>query len=614
MPGTFFGLSIGTSGLYASQAGLNTTAHNISNIETEGYSKQVAKQQAASALRVNSSYGMAGTGVNIMGVEQLRDAYYDEKYRTNNTMYGSYSTKEYYMTSIENYFNEVKLEGFTTNFDNMYKAIQELSKNPTDLTVRTQAASYAQSTTEFVNSLSNSLNSIQSECNFEIRNQVNRINSLAQQIAIITKQINTLEVGKTTANDLRDQRNLMVEELSGFANVSVEEKIVGDGVGVTAYTVKLDNQTLVDTYTFNQLKVVPRETKVNLNDADGLYDIQWASGTKLNTQSPTLGGTIQALFEMRDGNNAENFQGKVTAESGDMTITITDTNINSETKLNIPPSGILTIQNREYHYNGFAVTLDEDTGNYSYEFSLDDEIVVDVEDANVKVGPSISYKGIPYYMSELNEFVRTYSKAFNDVHTSGVDLNGDQGLDFFNGRDVTTGENFVFDQAQSEIDNGYLFTSKSGYYESLYEGEDFNYGSYYLMTAKNYGITDEVYTNPNKFVTTATNTDGIGNNDIVEKMLALKDDVSMFHQGKPAQFFQTLVAEIGIDTKKTTNFSANQKDILTAVENQRLSICGVDSEEEAMSLIRYQNAYGLSAKAITVMDECFDKLINYMGA
>ena len=119
MPGTFFGLSIGTSGLYASQAGMNTTAHNISNTETEGYSRQIAKQQAGSALRVNSRYGMAGTGVNITGVEQIRDSYYDIKYRTNNTMYGAYSTKEYYMTTIENYFNEIKLEGFTVNFDNM---------------------------------------------------------------------------------------------------------------------------------------------------------------------------------------------------------------------------------------------------------------------------------------------------------------------------------------------------------------------------------------------------------------------------------------------------------------------------------------------------------------
>ena len=134
------------------------------------------------------------------------------------------------------------------------------------------------------------------------------------------------------------------------------------------------------------------------------------------------------------------------------------------------------------------------------------------------------------------------------------------------------------------------------------------------MNAKNFCITEEVYNDPNKIAASTDITDGIGNNDNVEKLLALKDDVSMFKQGKPAQFFQTLIAEIGIDTKKTSSFAVNQNNILAAVENQRLSISGVDADDEAMNLIRYQNAYGLSAKVITVMDECFDRLINYMGA
>lgn len=613
MPGTFFGLTIGTSGLYASQAGLNTTAHNIANTETEGYTRQVANQRASTALRVNSAYGMAGTGVDITGVTQIRDNYYDTKYMTNNTMYGAYSTKQYYMSTIENYFNEVKLEGFTTNFDNMYNAIQELSKSPTDLTVRTQVTSFAQSTTEYVNSLATSMQSIQEECNFEVRNQVDRINSLAQQIATLTKQINTLEVGGGTANDLRDQRALMVDELSGFANITVREKIVGADVGISSYVITLDSQTLVDTYETNMLTVIPREQKVNQMDMEGLYDIYWSSGQKLNTQSPTLGGTIQALFEVRDGNNNEGFTGKVTANSGDLTISVTDTSINDVEKLNIPASGILTIGNREYHYNGFAVTQDEDTGKFVYEFSLDDDIVLDVNDESVRIGQNIGYKGIPYYMAQLNQFVRTYSKEFNDIHTQGVDLNGEQGLDFFNGTNTTTGENFIFSKSPADVANGYLFTSKSGFYEQDYAGEA-NYASYYMMTAKNFCITDAVYEDPKKLATATDITNGVGNADNVEKLLAIKDDVTMFKQGKPAQFFQTLVAEIGIDTKKTTNFAENQENILSAVQNQRLSISGVDSEEEAMSLIRYQNAYGLSAKVITVMDECFERLINYMGA
>lgn len=613
MPSTFFGLTIGTSGLYASQSGLNTTAHNIANTETKGYTRQVAKQQAGVALRVNSRYGMAGTGVNITGIEQIRDTYYDTKYRVNNSMYGAYSTKQYYMSTIENYFNEVKLEGFTVNFDKMYNSLQELSKNPTDLTVRTQVTSFAQSTTEYINELASSMQSIQNECNFEIRNQVNRINSLAQQIATITKQINTLEVGGGMANDLRDQRNLMVEELSGFANITVNERVVSSKVGVTSYTVTMDSQTLVDTYESNQLQVIPRTQKVNVNDVEGLYDISWTSGQKLNTQSPTLGGTIRALFEVRDGNNGENFKGKVTASSGDMTVRITDTNVNDEVHLNIPTTGVLTIGNREYVYDGFAV-VQNGSGGFEYEFTLTDGIVKDVNDEAVKIGENIAYKGIPYYMAKLNEFVRTFAKKFNEVHTNGVDLNGEKGLDFFNGKDLVTGENFTLSSSPADEANGYLFTSKSGYYKQDYEGEEKNYASYYMVNAMNFCITDAVYNDAKKLATSTEIMNGIGNNDNVEKLLALKDDVSMFRQGKPAQFFQTLVAEIGIDTKKTANFAENQANILAAVENQRLSISGVDSEEEAMNLVRYQNAYGLSAKVISVMNEIYDKLINYMGA
>ena len=81
MPSTFFGLSIAKSGLYASMGGINTTAHNISHTNTEGYCRQVMGQTAGSALRVNSTYGMAGSGVDITGVEQMRDIYYDLKFR-----------------------------------------------------------------------------------------------------------------------------------------------------------------------------------------------------------------------------------------------------------------------------------------------------------------------------------------------------------------------------------------------------------------------------------------------------------------------------------------------------------------------------------------------------
>ena len=87
----------------------------------------------------------------------------------------------------------------------------------------------------------------------------------------------------------------------------------------------------------------------------------------------------------------------------------------------------------------------------------------------------------------------------------------------------------------------------------------------------------------------------------------------MFKQGKPAAFLQTLVAEVGIDTKAALNFEKSQNNLVNSIDNQRLSVAGVDSEEEAMNLMRYQQAYNLSAKVISIMNQIYDKLINYMG-
>jgi flagellar hook-associated protein 1 len=617
MGSTFFGLNIGQTGLYAYQSALDTTAHNITNAETDGYTRQVMGQQAGKALKVNSTYGMAGTGVSVTGVKQLREEYYDMKYWKNNTMFGEYSNKSHYMSEIENYFNEVSVDGFNTSFNSLYDSIQELVKNPTSLAIRTQVINFGKSFTEYFNSVATNLKSIQQECNFEIKNKVDQINSTAQQIAALTKQINTLEVTGGTANDLRDQRALLVDELSEIANITVSEKKVGIGSGVTSYQVRLDGITLIDDGSYNSLQVIPRKQNNNQNDVDGLYDIAWANGQAFNVRSASLGGALKALFEVRDGNNANNLQGTVTAEAGDTHVTMTDSTINSVEKLNIPETGNITVGNRSYTYTGFEVTKDAESGKFIYTFELESPVIVDAINEHASIGDSINYKGIPYYMNQMNEFVRTFAKAFNDVHRSGEDLYGKAGMDFFNATNKISGRNYTFGPLTDSPDYDYydyntINSQTGGYYEEVPDNQPL-YGSYYFMTAENFTISKELLEDPNRMVTTTDITNGPANNDVVTALLSLKDDKSLFKQGAPDGFLQTLVAEIGIDTKKANDFTDAQDNILSTIKNQRLTISGVDPDEEAMNLVRFQNAYNLSAKVITVMNEIYNKLINDMG-
>ncbi|MBQ8845722.1 MAG: flagellar hook-associated protein FlgK, partial [Lachnospiraceae bacterium] len=299
MANTFFGLDIGRTGLFTAQGGLNTTAHNIANVETEGYTRQKLELKAGTALRANGRHGMIGTGVDVVALTQTRSEYYDEKYRNNNSIYGGYSTKSNYMSQIQSYLNEIELEGFTTTFDKMYDTIQELEKDPANLTVRTQVTNVAQSFCEYFNSLFTNLQAVQEDCNFEIKNQIDRVNAIAAEIASLTKQINTVEIGGSNANDLRDARNLMVDKLSEIINVSVEEAPDGP-VGLKSYVVKVDGQTLVDTYETHRLSVKPRENKMNQTDAEGLYDVVWDNGQQFNPYAYTQSGSIKALFEVRD--------------------------------------------------------------------------------------------------------------------------------------------------------------------------------------------------------------------------------------------------------------------------------------------------------------------------
>lgn len=616
MQSTFFGLNIGQTGLYAYKAALDTTAHNIANTETEGYTRQVMGQKAGKAIKMNNTYGMAGAGVDVTGVVQLRDEYFDIKYWKNNLMLGEYATKSHYMNELQNYFNEINLEGFTTTFNYMHDSLLELQKNPSSETVRTQVINYAKSLTEYFNSMSYNLKSIQKECNFEIRNKIDQINSTAQQIAALTKQINTLEVGGAAANDLRDQRALLVDELSEIANISVNEKVVGQGVGVTSYVVKIDNQILVDTESYNQLKVVPREKTVNQNDAEGLYDVVWSNGQTFDLGSATLGGTLKALYEIRDGNNNKNFTGLGSVSEGSTIAVVEHTNVNDEADLNIPREGIVTIGNRDYEYDGFQVS--RNNGNFIYIFNLKEPAAVTSLNTEARIGRSIDYKGIPYYMEQMNKFIRTYTKQFNEIHRTGEDLNGNPGEDFFTATDKVSGREYVWGPYASSPDyatyNFNIFDSRTGpYYTAVPDGQPL-YASYYHMTAENFTVNSSLLSNPSLLAAARDVVIGIENNDIIDDLFALKTDKSMFAEGEPGSFMQTLVANIGIDTMKADNFSKSQENIIMTITNQRLSISGVDMDEEAMNLVRFQNAYNLSAKVISVMDEIYERLIIYMGA
>lgn len=622
MPSTFFGLDIGTTGLHIYQQALNTTSHNITNTKTEGYSRQQLNRQAGIPIALSQSYGMVGTGVVANKISQIRDSYYDNKYRTANTILGEYESRGYYLDQVQNYLNELNHGGFNTNIKNLFIGLQEIEKDPSAMSARTQFVNQGFALTDFFNNVSENLRKLQDECNFTLKNTVENINSYGEQIATLTKQINIIEVNGGFANDLRDQRNVVIDKLSQIANISVKEEKVGvnlkeQTVGVTSYTVKVNGRYLVNNYTSNKINIVPRKWNASLNDVDGLYDLEWADGQNFDLYSSELGGKLAALVKIRDGNNRANLQGKATINEGDTEITIRNTNINSVEEMNFPPTGKVNVGSHIYEYESFKVdiSVNDETGEkeYSYTFKLKEgtEVVGGLEDTEARIGNSINFKGIPYYMDQLNLFVRKFAKEFNEIHKGGRDLNSEPGIDFFNAIDKVSGKNYSFvvpgnkktvDEDGNPIEDGEEITSFSSSDES-----------YYRLVAGNFSVTGKIRDDVRKLAAAREIVNGVDNRETILKLKSLQHNRDLFDDGKPEEFYQALVSDIAVDTKTAHVFKKNQKMIVKNIDNQRLSISGVDTDEEAMDLVKFKNCYNLSAKVISVMNEVYNKLINEMA-
>ncbi len=608
MASTFFGLSIATSGLYASQSSMNTSAHNIANTQTAGYSRQETTLQAGTPISLTSSYGMVGTGVATVNIKQYRDAYYDTKYRNNNTILGNYSTKEYYFLSIENVISETNSEGLNATFDKFSTALIELQNDGGEAAKRNQVANLASGFTDFINSMSISLENLQKDCNEEIKTSVEQINSISQQIATLNKQINTIELTGQRANDLRDQRNLLLDNLSEYANISTSEVTAENGLSTT-FEVRLDGQILVDNYTSYSLQVQAKDTINNQSDIDGLYSVVWSNGQNFNQSSTTLGGKLQALFEIRDGNNLENFTGTANGTSGSKTLIVTESSCNDITKLNLPAeNGVVTIGAKDYPYDSFDVNIGAD-GKYTYTFHLSKALTEDVSDKKMQVGESVDCKGIPYYMNQLTTLVRTYAKAFNGIHNSGQDLNGKNGVDFFTGKDAASGLNYNMDESAASFSSKLKLDADG----NVIVTNGMINTSYYSITCKNFSVADSIMNDPKTIAVSENITNGVDETRVLDKLIALKSDKNLFKQGTPSNFIQKLTSDIGTDTDKASMFSTSQSNIVDAIDTQRMSISSVDQDEESMDLVKFQNAYNLNSKVIQTMNQLYDVLINGLG-
>lgn len=615
---TFQGLEIAKSGMSVYNTSMQTAAHNLANVATTGYSRQVVRTSAhTTPLRTNK---VVGTGVDVTMIERIRSEYYDTKYERLNTSYSRYSIHAYYLNEIQRklYAADDKTGGITNSFDQFCAQLNSLPNDAGEQARRKQITSYGNTFTRFIQETASYLQDLQEEANTEIKSSVENVNALAEKIAAVTKQINELEVYGGNANDLRDQRTVLLDELSGYCDIKVLEEEPGDGIGMNQFYVYVDGATLIDTYNVNHLVLKESDEIHNINDIRGLYNVTWQNGSSFHPYSHTLGGKLQALFEARDGNNgsvlAGNATGTLEKDAEDhIVITMNKATINDVNLLNIPATdGELTINNVTYAYASFEVEVADD-GQFTYRFTLKNK-VSDRQQSSlgkaieagmpITVGSRVEYKGVPYYMAQINELVRTYAQEFNTIHKSGYDVYGNHGMDFFNATTKTTGDNYVFTERNEK---GY----DASFSSLVQKDADGNYiGSYYYMTALNVCVTKEMLENENLFACNSKYLPGESENLNILKLADLKDDTSMFLHGKPTEFLQSFTADISVDCQKAISLRDGQLDIRDMVDLRRRSESGPDEDEEMENVLVFQRMIFNQYKVLSVMNEVLDKLIN----
>ncbi len=655
MASQFFGLNIAYKGLLASNAALNTTSNNIANVQTEGYSRQQVVQQASDAIRVFQTYGCAGAGVDTIAIERVRDEFYDTKYWNNNALVGEYSSKQYYMEQVETYFQDDGIaSGFKTIFDKMMvTGLEELSKNPNSDSAKSQFVGSADALTEYFNNLSGNLEALQKDINKEIKLKVDEINSLAGEIATLNKQINVIELSGSKANELRDRRALLIDQLSEIVDVSISETPIIDSnypdreTGANRFIVKIaGGQTLVDTSEFNGLECIGRENyeKVNQTDIDGLYDVYWENGQKFNLYNASMGGNLQGLIQMRDGTNGEYFHGDITGigttpngSQDTVTIQVNQGYLQDLNKSNLSDQGgIIDLGNQLFYYDSWSYKCSfDDTGKavYTYTFTLSDSqknperITNDRVGKTASIGGGLEYQGIPYYMNQMNEWIRCFSQHFNDILQGGYDSYNNPGSNLFAGKHVMDDDQYDF-PAEDRYD---LFTYEV-YQEKvndlmadgMSEEEakaaaamtvEAEADSYYKLTAKNFGILTAILENANLLANRNDSSDGVEQNDLISdlKAMAYNKELMSFRGCSAAEFLQCVLGDVALNTNRADTFSQNYTNIAGVINNQRLSISGVDEDEEAVNLVKYQNGYNLASKMIQTLTEIYDRLILETG-
>lgn len=585
MANGFGAFYIGASGLQSAQNALNVTANNLANVDTEGYVRQqvVFSDKSYTTIKANTSttnMQQSGLGVSIGDVVHARDIFIDKVYRQENGRQAFYSTCYDTVEWLEDLFQELDGLEFVECIEDFYTAFEELAKSPADSTNQNLVIQKAELFVARCQTLYSDLQSYQSNMNDQIKESVDRVNEIGERIYELNLYIQKVEAGGVeTAMTARDERDALLDELSQYGTVATREDSSGfvwvdfqsvefvQEYGCNNIALKTDKGTGFYTPYWSHLS----------NTAAGEYYSVFNLSTEISSELNTDIGSIKALLYLR-GDGYGRYSDISTSEAYsaiedcllmetqaqiDMLFHTMITTLNDLFCPNVSASEVLSFDGTDgdiyADINGAYMIMTDADGN-SYKIYAD-SLLLDAENCDV---------GADGELPPQELFVRSGC----DRYTTVYDADGNA---YYLYNEEDENDSSTMYQIGTVSVNQALLTQESLLPVMTQDGAvDYDLGARIIEAWEYQGMT----INPND------------------------NSPCTFEE-----YYDKIISNLGTMGSTYNSFSETLSATVSSLDNQRLQVSGVSSDEELTNMIKYQAAYNAASRYFTVISEMTELIV-----
>jgi flagellar hook-associated protein 1 FlgK len=546
-------LYVGQSGLQTSQNALNTTAHNMANIDTEGYTRQQVSQgtRAYQTLEMKNeciAWKQIGTGVQYNNCKQVRSDFLDSSYRKESGRYAFYDVSRKCLEEVEDQLQEMNGSEFATSINNLWTAVQELAKDPCSAVAQSALVTRANEFLTRAKSVYDGLVSYQDNLDATIEGIVDNINSYGDRIRQLNEDIVNIESGREEkANDLRDERNKLLDKLGELGKIDYYEDTLGN------VTVLFEGSSFVTTDHVNHIGI-----DRTLVSSVGYATPYWEYAARKEYDEYGI-----EYIASIDGGHVYNLEQTVSST--------TDTDIG---KLK-------------------SVLLARGDHNATYH-----DITESEEYYNTNIAQSVIMNVEAEFDQMIHNIMTAINKVMEDAESNPATLDNTIGLksDYVLFVVANDSDKLTYDIDEEHpagtIDTGFTIMNSQVNPILLKDPTTFTFRNVdgsedtATMTALKEAFNKEQYTlNPNV----------ASRNNFIS-------------------YYNALVSQVANSGDVYNSIAAAQEQTVTAIEYGREQIVGVSSDEELEYMIQFQNAYNASSRYINVVSEMLEHLVTTLGS